>query len=143
MKYRYAQEKITTAAYILSHLGEGTDAPERVAGAISEIEYAENDISNDSEAKRLYDEIISLIDYSKLDQAKGVLRKNIEEMNKELQMYVVELIWKLHFRIEDLWYKTHKIEKEEDPNVKTWKQNIRKTREQFREEMRKKSKEDG
>ena len=134
MKYSYAQEKITNATYILSFLGEGTNAPDRLAGALSELTYAKDEVYGDQQAKVLYDEIFSMIDYAKIDKEKGIYKKNFEEMNKELLMYIGELIFKIHFRIEDLYYKTNKIEKGEDPNVKAWKENIRKTYAQFQKE---------
>lgn len=135
LKYGYAMEKMTTISYMLTYLGEGTNAPDRLSAALSEMWHAKDEIAQDRIAKPIYDEIISMIDYSKKDKEKGIYKRNIEEMPKAIQFYLFYLFFKLYFRIEELFRGTDKLEREPDPEIVEWKRSIKQTYADYQKEI--------
>jgi hypothetical protein len=135
-KYSYAIEKLDTVIRVAAWIdNEQVDIAERLGGALQELTYPKSQISQDKIAKDIYDEIYSLIDYSKRNNKKGTYRINIEDMSKDVRMYIFELIFKLYFRIEELYYQDES--KTIDPTVKEWKDKIKQRYKEFQKEVNK------
>lgn len=127
MEYRYALEKLRDAIKCIANLGEGTDAPDRLSKALNEIHLAKNDIYNDPEATKLFEELFSLIDFSKTDPEKGVFKRNFEEMNYELRLYVLDLMIQLYALVIILSHGDFKEAWAEHPMIEERKSKIKKT----------------
>jgi hypothetical protein len=133
LKYSYAMEKLDTVIRLAASVVNDIDIGERLGSALSELHYPENEIKQDTVAFGLYNEIYSLIDYSKRDKEKGTHRLNVEEMPPDVRMHLFELIFKLYFRIEKVYYEGEL--QAENPAVRQWKESIKQTYEEFHKEL--------
>ena len=141
LKYGYAMEKMTTVSYMLTFLGEGTNAPDRLTAALSEMWHAKDEIAQDKIAKTLYDEILSMIDFSKRNKEKGIYKRNIEDMPKAIQFHLFYLFFKLYFRIEELYRGRDRLGREPDTEIVEWKRSIKQTYADYQKEIKAQKKE--
>lgn len=133
LTYSYAMEKLDTVIRLAASVVNDIDIGERLGSALSELRYPENEIKQDTIAFELYNEIYSLIDFSLMDKEKGIYRSNAEKMPPDVRMHLFELIFKLYFRIEKVYYEGEI--QAENPAVREWKESIKQTYEEFHKEL--------